>query len=350
MTIGAVLRINDAPAELPVSEIEVVERLGESTRFRIRLPVGIAADGDLPMLSDPRLDPGTEVMILVETRAGRDCLVKGIINAHEAHLENGGDGSHLDVLGADRMVAMGRRNKAAVWPDGRASDAVRSICASYGLTADVEDTPAAFAETRHALVQRDTDLGFVRRLARQNGSLFWITTDMDGVETAHFRRPPLGAEPAAEVALNQGTPMDPIRIAFDVERPAAARLAQHDLGAKSPITAQLPRQPLAPLASRGLEALHKEAPELHIAAPSDSAADLNARAEGALIEASFFVRAELQVTAAVLGRALRAHTIVTLGGVGKRHGGRYLCAAVTHTIDANAHAMSVELVRNAIEG
>ena len=54
-------------------------------------------------------------------------------------------------------------------------------------------------------------------------------------------------------------------------------------------------------------------------------------------------------TAASVGAAVRAHTIVTLGGVGKRHSGKYLCAAVTHRIDEGAHAMSVSLLRNALE-
>lgn len=350
MSIGAVIRINNTQADLPVSQIEVIERLGESTRFRMRLPVGIADDGDLPMLSDPRLDPGAEVMILVETRDGRACLVKGFVHAHEIHLENGGDGSHVDVLGADRMVEMNRQNRAAIWPDGTASDAVRAICATYGMTVEVEDTKATFSTDKHALVQRETDLGFVRRLARHNGSLFWITSDLEGLETAHFRRPDLGAASAAEISLNQGQPGDPIQITFDVERPATARLSQSDFAAKAGISADVVRQPLPLLGSKGLSDLHKTPPDLHIAAPSDSSADLTARAEGALIEASFFIRAALTTTTASLGKAVRAHTIVTIGGVGKRHGGKYLCAGVTHTIDEAAHAMSVDLVRNAWEG
>jgi len=349
MAIGAVIKINDTQEDLPVSEIEVIERLGESTRFRMRLAVAISDDGDLPMLSDPRIDPGAEVTILVETKAGRDCLVKGVIDGHEVHLENGGDGSHVDVLGGDRMVEMDRQNKAAIWPDGTASDAVSAICLTYGLIADVEATKAAFAEDKHALVQRGTDLGFVRRLARNNGSLFWITADEMGIETAHFRRPDLEAEPATEISINQGEPGDPVRIAFDIERPVSAKLAQHDFAATSAILADVQKQPLKALGAKGLETLHTTPPDLHLAAPSDTSADLTARAEGALIEASFFVRASMRTTTASLGSAVRAHTLVTLGGVGKRHGGNYLCAGVTHHIDEAAHVMSIDLVRNALE-
>jgi uncharacterized protein involved in type VI secretion and phage assembly len=287
-------------------------------------------------------------MVLVQTKAGQHCLVKGQVHAHEAHLENGGDGSWVDVLGADKTVAMGRQNKVAVWPDGAASDAVQSILSSYGLQADVEATKGTYSEDKHALVQRDTDLGFVRRLARRNGSLFWITSDTDGNETAHFRRPDLGAEPACALNLNQGEPADPVSISFDVERPVTAKLAQADFAATDPITAEPDKQPLTLLAAKGLESLHADPPDLHIAAPSDSSADLNARAEGALIEASMFVRAELQVTTAKVQNVVRAHTIVTLGGVGKRHGGKYLCAGVVHRIDEAAHGMAVSLVRNAL--
>src|SRR5262245_52311912 len=134
MPQGAVIKINGQVEDLPVSEIEVTERIGEGTTFRLRLPVAIADDGDLPMLADSRIDPGAEVMILVQTAAGKHCLVKGLVHAHDIHLENGGDGSYVDVLGADKTIAMDRKNKVAVMPDGTASDAVHSVLSGYGLT------------------------------------------------------------------------------------------------------------------------------------------------------------------------------------------------------------------------
>jgi hypothetical protein len=85
-------------------------------------------------------------------------------------------------------------------------------------------------------------------------------------------------------------------------------------------------------------------------APGDDSAEVKARAEGAAFEAEWFVQATLETTLAALGAPVRAPSVVELRGAGSLHSGKWLVAAVRHSIDATGHRMTVDLVRNAWGG
>jgi Phage tail baseplate hub (GPD) len=354
MGAGYAIQIRGAPdPDLgTVASLEVHESIGEPTRFRLSYGLDIAA-GDLPLLKDDRLAPGTLIAILAPDGSGTACLVKGPVHAQHIHLEHGGEGSTLDVMGADTSITMDRENKAALWSDLTDSDAVTQILGGYSLAPDVDTTPAQHPESKHVLVQRETDLAFIRRLARRNGFLFWITCDSDGAtETAHFKRPPVETSAAQELVINLDEPeanLATLDISWDVERPTSATAAQLDLNDKSTIDGSVTASPLAPLGALGFSDIASDSRALHLFAPVDDAGDLNARGEGALIESSFFIRARGKTTADNLGGVLRAHTVVNLRGAGSRHSGKWLCASVRHLINDVEHRMEFELIRNGWE-
>jgi hypothetical protein len=351
MGLGITISVNGA-ADAGLAEastVEIHEKMGEATTFCIRYPVNIL-EGDLPVLVDARLSPGSELSILAEAGGELLCLVKGPVSGQRIHLCHGGAGSYVEVLGADTSITMDRENKAAVWADLTDSDAVSTIISQYGLQPDVETTSAGHFEAKHTLVQRETDLCFIRRLARRNGCLFWISSDENGQETAHFKRPPLGDQPAQELVINLDAPsLDTLDISWDIENPTSAAANQLDLNSKSTIDGGVGASPLAPLGSTALSDLTSETRSLHLAVPADDAGDLQARSEGALIEAGFFLRASGRLTLDALGSVLRAHTVVQLRGAGSRHSGRYFCAEVRHLIDPTSHCMEFGLLRNGWE-
>ena len=201
--------------------VEVLERMGETTTYRIRYPTDIS-QGDLPRLIDSRLGPGSELSILVPVLGTTHCLVKGPLHGQQLHLQHGGAGSWLEALGSDTSVIMDRQTQTSVWADVTDSDVVFSILGNYGYTPDVQSTSAGHYEDKHTLVQRDSDLRFVRRLAQRNGFLFWVTCDALGTETAHFKRPPLDGEAAATLVINLESPtIQTLDLTWDVERPTS---------------------------------------------------------------------------------------------------------------------------------
>jgi len=316
------------------------------TTFSIRFPLDIL-EGDIPLLVDERLDPGTVLSLFTIVEGKSHCLVKGPVTGQEVHLSHGGGDSWVEVQGADSSVQMDRQVRAVVWPDGADSDAVSAILTGYGFVADVATTGGAHAEAKHSLVQRDSDLRFVRRLARRNGFLFWATADAAGVETAHFKRPPLGDAADKDLVIQlTGSNIESLDLTFDVERPTSVEGAGLDLNSKGDLDGAVARTPQALLGSKGLQDITGDTRSAHVVAPADDAGDLRARGEGALVDADWFIRASCETSVNALRALLRASTVVELKGAGSRHSGKYFVAAVRHRIDPAGHKMLVDLVRN----
>jgi phage protein D len=333
--------------------VEVHECVGEPTSFRLNYVIDIQ-EGNLPLLKENDLSAGSEITILVPTTEGVTALVKGSVRGQQIHLEHGGEGSVLDVLGADSTLAMDREDKAHVWPDVTDSQIARTILQQQGFNdLDVQDTPASHPENKHALVQRDTDLAFVRRLAARNGFLFWVTYDATTKsETAHFKRPPLDSAPAAELIINLTEPranLDALDVTWDAEAPSSADAGEVDLNSGSDIDGSVSVSPLTSLAATRFAAIGASPRSLHLSVPVDDAGDLQARSEGALIDAEWFIRARGQTSMHALGKVLRAYTVVKLRGAGARHSGKWFCHSVRHYIDAAEHRMEFELIRNGWE-
>jgi hypothetical protein len=354
MATGFSILFNDQPDPTlgNAASVEVYERIGEPTFFRLHYPLDIT-ERDLPLLKETALSAGANVAVVVPSDGTSVCLVKGTVRGQQFHLEHGGEGSILDVLGGDSTLAMDREDKASLWSDLTDSDAVSTIVGQYGFTPDVEDTAAGHSETKHVLVQRETDLGFIRRLAARNGFLFWVTCDASSkLETAHFKRPPFNDEPAAELVVNLEDPpanVGVLDVTWDAEAPISASGVQVDLNTRDSIDGSVESSPLTALAAQRFSSIGTTPRSLHLAVPVDDSGDLQARSQGALIEAELFVRARGQTAAHALGKVLRAHTIVRLRGAGVRHSGKWLCHSVKHVLNAIEHHMEFELVRNGWE-
>jgi phage protein D len=321
--------------------------MGEMTTYRIRYDFDVEG-GDFPLLTDSRTDPGSELTIVEPVGSTNQCLVKGPVTAQRIHLAHGGTGSWVEVHGGDNSIRMDRESKAAIWSDISDSDAVNSILSSYGFTPDVASTDAQHMETKHTLVQRDTDLQFVHRQARRNGFLFWITCDGDGNETAHFKRPQLDGNDGPDLTVNlDNNNLQWFDLDWNVEKPTSAVAADVDLSDASDLDGSVSESPLNPLGAQSLADIVTDTRSLHLVAPSDAAGDLQSRSEGALIEAAWFIRGRCQTTLSALQNLVRASTVVQVNGLGSRHSGKYFVASVRHTIDQSEHRMDIELVRNA---
>ena len=324
--------------------------MGAVTTYSLRYEVDIS-EGDMPMLVDERLDAGSELSILVPIEDTTHCLVKGPIHGQQIHIEHGGADSWVEVQGSDSLIVMDRKTQSVVWADVTDSDAVTSILRNYGYTPDVQSTPAGHFEKKHTLVQRESDLGFVRRLARRNGFLFWVTCDAQGNETAHFKRPPLEGRADVKLVINLVSPsLQTLDISWDVERPTSIEGTQLDLNTKKNLEIAVKQTPQTILGDHSLSKITGDTRSVHLSAPADDAGDMRARGQGALIEADWFIHATCQTSLEFSGIPVRAHTIVELRGAGSRHSGKYFVAGVRHTIDATAHRMDLELVRNGWSG
>src|SRR5215831_2035695 len=349
MGLGIVITAGDQPDETlsNAAWVEVYERMGEMTKYRIRYDID-TEQGDFPDLRDgSSIDAGKVLGVAAPLNGKNNYLVKGPVTGQKVYFQHGVGGSYVEVEGADSSIKMTRKTQAVIFTDQTDSDAVSQILGSYGLTPDMESTQAGHFETKHTLVQRGSDLEFVRRLARRNGFLFWVDCDESGTETAHFKRANVGGDAGLNLDINLETNnLGELELSWDVERSTSVEAGQFNLNDKTVLDGSVASSPLNPLGSQSLLDITGDTRSGHLHAPVDDAGDLKARGEGALIEAAWFVRATGRTSVNALGDVLRANTIVKLRGVGSRHSGNYYVAAVRHTIDPSAHYMDFELVRN----
>lgn len=348
MGLGVEIAINGIPQLdlTQVLQVEVYEHVGRPATYRLMYDVDIL-DGDFPLLVDSRLQPGSVVSISVPVGLSKECLIKGPVHGHHVQMIDGGAGSRLAVKGSDSSIVMDREVRTVQWKDVTVSHVVTQILSRYGFAAQVTSTQEQYLTNKHSLIQRDSDLRFVHRVARRQGFLFWLRCNPLGLETAHFAPPPVDGIPDTDLTINQtDSVLDSFDITWDVERPTQVVGQQLDLNTLTSMTGDTSSSSIQTLGSLSLSQIAGAIRNIHLSAPTDDAGSLQARGKSLLTEAGWFLKATCRLSLHQVSRPIRAHTLVTVSGAGSRYSGSYFVAGVRHVIDAAAHVMELTLLRN----
>lgn len=332
--------------------IEVIEAVGASTTYALAFEFHIE-DGDLPLLIEDRLGPEAEIAVRVRDGDASAVLVRGPVTRQRISVVTGGEGSAVEVIGADATVTLAREQKVRVWPSTTDSAAIMEVLAGAGWVPQVTlPTTVVHTEMKNALVQREPDLHLVRRLARRNGCWFWLSYEpLTALPTANVARPPVGAMPSVQFHLSgPERNIDSANIEWDAERVIATQALHRDVFGASDFDGSVDRSPLDGMADQVLADIVNQPRKAQLSFPVDDAGDLTARSEAALIEDGWFVSVTLTVRARVLQKVVRAHSVVELHGAGSRHSGKYMVSRVAHRIDDAEHWMDVTLIRNGWNG
>src|SRR5262249_6400654 len=146
------------------------------------------ADGTWTHVDDDRLTIWKQVEISAGLDDDAQPLLKGYITHVRPIFGAGLDDSHLEIWGMDASVLMDREDKLKDWPSKKDSDVASEIFDTYGLTPQVEDTGIVHDEQVSTIIQRETDIQFLKRLALRNGYECFVDGD-----TGYFRTPQLSA-------------------------------------------------------------------------------------------------------------------------------------------------------------
>lgn len=359
---------NDLTAE--AAEIEVNQTIEGPTTFRIRFAVDICG-ADLSLLDDPRLTPGdpdTEITVLAILDGDPHVLSHGIISDRQAKIEEGGPGSYLEIRGSDRRAVMNRTDQTAAH-SGTAADIVTPIFGRYGFTADVADTPIEYEENSNTLNQTETDLAFIDKIAGRSNVRFWIDwtaqTSIGGLtieETAHFRPSPsqpetspgglslstlLAPNPVPTLRLNDGEGCSNVSN-FEVSSNSETPNQSGPIQRVAPDTGEVDDSEVPGPVS---DLLGAEPPDTQARArrivSAGSVEEAQLRAQAALNDASFNIKATAETSVHALNDVLAAHQLVEVTGAGDLNSGTYFISGITHAIDPSDHKMRLEMMRNA---
>jgi hypothetical protein len=215
------------------------------------------------------------------------------------------------------------------------------------------DDSASHPESGQTLMQRASDIQFLRLLARRNGK--WcrvVCQDKPGKRTGYFAKPKLSGDPVLSLTPNDPNTwnVEALDFEWDVMRPTKVTARQALFTDPSPdgVGGDTTDSGLALLDARGLADFAGKPMSVLLAAPVDDAGELTMRAQSLLREAGWFVRCEGEADLARVQTVLRVGDLVAVEGMGSLHSGKYLVWSVRHTITGQAHKMKFVLVRNAV--
>jgi phage protein D len=340
-----------------LSLIEVEENVDLPGAIQLHLPVSRSAEGDLTYISDDRFKPFANLALIAQVEDGPvECIFDGYVLSHKVHLDTGTTDSTLLVWGQDAEWLMNLEEKTREWVDVTDADVANAIYGEYGIEPDAansEDDSPAHTEQGRTLMQRASDIQFLRRLARSNGKICRVAcTDTPGQRTGYFAKPQIDDEPAVTLRLNDpdAWTVDALDIDWEVTRPTAvkARQALFNDDNEDGVGADASDSGLSPLDERGQQDFAGEAMTVLLTTPVDDAGELALRAAAVLRESGWFVRCQGEADAGRLNHILRAGSVVQIDGIGALHSGKYLVWSVRHSLSAEAHKMRFVLVRNAV--
>lgn len=351
MGLNILICVDNVPSDnltQQVSSVEVYEKVDQNTHYKLNFIIDIS-EGDIAQSLESDTAPGKMLSVLVEVGDDLICLVKGPVTQHEEYLQHGGAGSWLHIEGDDTAQLMDQETKFQVYNSVTDAEiATKIISSNDNIVPDVEATPnSTHNEENHSFVQRASDLGLLRELARRNGFHFWITWSDSGEATGHFRPRRLDGASVTDLIINmEDYNIDSLNISSDFRRPSKTEGTQLNLRNKDvfggTVTLDdtvLGKDNLATVAGSNVQSMH-------LAPTVDDAGAMESRSKGALREAQWFINATCKTSLHRMGSLVRNHTVVALQGAGVRHSGKYYVTGVKHTIDAAAHVMELELARN----
>jgi len=338
-----------------IGKLEIEENADLPDAITLQLPVS-AKDGELSWVGDPRIAPYANVAVVVTPDDGdQQCIFDGYVLSHNVRVPSGPAGATVDVWGQDASVLMGLTETVKEWAGMTDSEVVAAIFSKYGATSSVDndsDASPAHTEDEHTLMQRGSDIDFLRRLARRTGRWCRLTcAGQPAQRIGYFAMPSLTTPPTITIDVNDpATSSTPaLDFSWDATRPTsvAARQASLTDSDQDGVSADTSDSGLAALDARTLAVFSSRDKTVILTATADTA-ELPRRAAGLLREAGWFAKCEGTADLAVLKQVLRVGHVVSVEGCGSLLSGPYLVWSVRHSITTQTHSMSFVLVRNAI--
>jgi uncharacterized protein involved in type VI secretion and phage assembly len=351
--ISATLTIENEDASdlfAALLEMEVEEDHRLATMFRIKLSIHRNDEGVWTFLDDERIRLWKKVVIATTSSGEETELVSGYITQLVPHLESDENQCSLEIHGLDTTCLMSLEEKIKDWPNKTDSDIAREIFQQgYNLIPEVEDIGVVHDEAVATIIQRETDIQFLKRLARRNGFECFVQGG-----AGFFRKPALDDEQQRVLSIHFGNETN--LVSFDARlnalRPTAVEMHQYDTIGKEVIDAAAENGEQQQLGRDGA---------LSIAPPDGLAQRLFIRhavttgqpemenlCRAVFDEAEWLVEVRGEVDSVLYCAPLRARKPVPVRGAGELFSGIYYVTSVRHVFTPDRYAQHFTARRNAL--
>ena len=328
-------------------EVELDDEM--ASLFRLQLAISLQSDGGWAHIDDDRLSVWKRVDIEAGFEAGMADLMSGYITHVRPYFDPDPTQCVLEIWGMDGSVLMDREEKRKAWPNKKDSDIAREIFQRSGFRARIEDTRVIHDEKISTIMQRETDMRFLKRLAVRNGFECYV----DG-QVGYFRSPQLHGttQPVLAAHFGDETNLSAFSVEVNALAPANVSMMQLDRTSKAILEAEVRRSGNRALGRTRESRLRGPRVDPGQIFVSMSAAtgrpEMMALCQGLFHQAEWFVTGTGEVDANSYGHVLRPRQMVTIKGVGEAYSGVYYVSHVTHSFTADGYTQAFRVKRNAI--
>jgi phage protein D len=333
--------------DLASLEVELDDELAGMFRFTIGLLLN--PDGSWTYLDDEPFKIWKKVMVTAGLESDTQQLISGYITHVRPVFGSEQDDCRLEIWGMDASVLLDREDKLKDWPNKKDSDIASEIFSAYGLTPQVTDTEVIHDEQISTIIQRETDIQFLKRLALRNGYECYIDGD-----TGYFQPPQISATPQPVLAVQFGEDTNVNRFTLEVNAMAPANVAMFQVD-------RISKEVLDATADSNLQqALGANTPDSYLAAGmqpglifigqtvTSGSPEMSVLCQGLHQQGEWFVTGEGEVAANQYGSVLKPRGTVTIKGIGETYSGVYYVVHVTHSFSADGYVQFFRVKRNAL--
>jgi phage protein D len=333
--------------DLASLEVELDDEL--AGMFRFTLGLVMQPDGTRPYLDDESFTVWKKVVITAGLEDDAQQLITGYITHVKPSFGYDPQEAKLEIWGMDASVLMDREDKLKDWPNKSDSDIASQIFDDHKLKQKVTDTDVTHDEDVSTIIQRETDIQFLKRLALRNGYECFVDGD-----TGYFRPPQFSDAPQPVLAVQFGcdTNVNYFNLEVNALTPANVSMFQIDRVNKEVLDATAD--------TSEDDALGANTPDTYLAPGMDPAVvfigqtvttgtpEMTALCQGLFQRGSWFVTGEGEVSANQYGSVLKPRATVTIKGVGETYSGVYYVTHVTHSFKPDGYKQQFRVKRNAL--
>ncbi|HWM08427.1 MAG TPA: contractile injection system protein, VgrG/Pvc8 family [Solirubrobacteraceae bacterium] len=326
--------------------VDVREDVDEGSVFSLRVGLSTRSDGSWSHVDDERFTLWRRVAVEAGYEPPGEKVADGYVTHVDVALTEDGS-AQLELSGTDAAALMDLDDKQLAWPNKTDSEIATAIFSAYGLRPDVEDTAVRHEEKASTVLQSETDIRFLRRLAARNA----FECRVAGA-TGVFRAPNLRELPQKPLAIAFGPETNVVDLRLRVDgtaatTPEARRLdplakQEERRSAAESSRRSLGRRPLAALRSvpggRSLVRRHS----------AGSLPELDALTRAAYTDADRFVALSGEIDSRAYRSVLRPGRLVTVKGAGALYSGLYYVTRVHHSFTVEGYTQRFEAHRNGL--
>jgi phage protein D len=350
-----------------IKQLEVEDSETNADSFVIRLSAMRQRSGLWSFPAKDKFQLFSKVRVSASFPEGNtEHLIEGYITHIDFHIDKDETKSYVDISGIDATLLMNLQEKLVAWEDKSDSEIAKEIFDKYGFDSDIEDTSTTTpqSESNFTIIQRETDIEFLKRLAARNGFDCFLKKDYDkNKNIGYFRKRKLDLKPQKDLAIQFGpgnNNVESMDFTVDALRPLSVEIRQTDAFSEEVKEVTIEDSKLPKIGKQNLQELvapnigkmasgEKLFPKIVLSRHVTSEQHImETEARSVFDDGSWFITAKGTVNAEVYGRVLNAKSMVLIKGADEEFSGKYYVTKVVHKFKPESYVQEFEAKKNAI--